>query len=277
MLKIKANRTNILILPCVMASLITCYSCKKKDEPIVKPEKKTGKIEFIFEHHVDGEELQCDTLKYVNSSGNQYMVNEVQYFISNVELISNSESNVIIDDWEKIHYTDTDIKETLNWQVYDPIPTGHYDSVSFIFGITEKDNQSFMYVNPPERDMFWPTALGGGYHYLKLNGKWLNSQQMLQPFDFHLGIGQIYSSATPIVDSITGFVQNYFNISLPISFDIKADQTTKIKICMNISSWFKTPHDFDLNYWGGYIMQNQEAMQKAKENGMDIFSITTQN
>ena len=29
-----------------------------------------------------------------------------------------------------------------------------------------------MFVNPPEVNMMWPDVLGGGYHYLMLNGKW---------------------------------------------------------------------------------------------------------
>ena len=41
---------------------------------------------------------------------------------------------------------------------------------------------------------------------------------------------------------------------------------------MNIDSWFKTPHDFDFNYWGGFIMEIQPAMQMAKENGYDVFT-----
>lgn len=273
MLKIKKKYYKVAILYCIIILNSACYSCKKKEEPAKEEEKKTGKIEFFFEHNVNNEKLQCDTLKYINSSGNKYMVNEVQYFISNVQLISPAKDAVLIDDWKAIHYIDTDIEETQKWQIYDPIPSGHYDSIAFIFGLNEADNKSFIFVNPPERDMFWPSALGGGYHYLKLNGKWLNSQQLLQPFDFHLGIGQIYNSTTPIVDSITGFIHNHFKITLPVSFEIKAGQLTKIKISMNISSWFNTPHDFDLNYWGGYIMQNQEAMQKAKENGFDVFSI----
>jgi hypothetical protein len=42
---------------------------------------------------------------------------------------------------------------------------------------------------------------------------------------------------------------------------------------MNIESWFQTPHIYDHNYWGGAIMQNQAAMQMAKENGFDVFEI----
>ena len=42
---------------------------------------------------------------------------------------------------------------------------------------------------------------------------------------------------------------------------------------MNIESWFTTPHNFDFNYWGGNVMQNQQALQTIKENGHDIFTV----
>jgi hypothetical protein len=42
---------------------------------------------------------------------------------------------------------------------------------------------------------------------------------------------------------------------------------------MNINSWFTTPHDYDLDYFGGAIMQNQEAQEVIKANGWDVFTI----
>ena len=76
------------------------------------------------------------------------------------------------------------------------------------------------------------------------------------------------------VDSIYAFVQNYFNVKLPNSaFTVEANKTRQIEIVMNIDSWFKTPHTYDHNYWGGAIMQNQVAMQMAKENGFDVFEV----
>lgn len=130
-----------------------------------------------------------------------------------------------------------------------------------------------MYVNAPEKDMFWPEFLGGGYHYMKLNGKWLPEGQTSQtiPFDFHLGIGQIYH-AYP--DSITGYVHNYFDVSLPGSeFSIDAGETWELKITMHVENWFNDPHIYDHDVFGGYIMQNQEAMQLVKENGFNVFTL----
>ena len=132
-----------------------------------------------------------------------------------------------------------------------------------------------MFVDPPEVNMFWPEVLGGGYHYMMINGKWNDTTGVNMPFNFHLGIGQLYRGNTYNVDSIYAFVQNYFTVSLPGSaFTIADKDTATFRLTMNIENWFENPHVFDFNQWGGAIMQNQPAMQIVKENGWDVFSIT---
>lgn len=251
--------------------LLANVSCNPDQPETTKP---VGHISFTFTHWVDGLPLQKDVMKYVNAAGNPYEVNQVMYFISDVTLHKSDGTQKLISDWNTIHYVDVDIPETLTWNVYDDIQTGAYDSVSFVFGLTADENKSFMFVNPPEVNMMWPDVLGGGYHYMMLNGSWKDNENVIKSFAFHLGIGQLYKSNVIEVDSIYAFVQNYFHVKLPGSaFTVEANKTRNIEIIMNIDSWFKTPHIYDHNYWGGAIMQNQPAMQMAKENGFDVFTV----
>lgn len=257
--------------PGIIALLIMMLYAACKPE-ILETRKGGGKLVIEFDHRVDGSALQTDSLYYINEAGNQYEINELKYFISDVYLKQNGGKTVHIDDETAIHYTDIDVPSTLTWHIFDTIPEGVYDSISFVFGLNEQRNVSFTFVNPPEVNMFWPDILGGGYHYLMMNGKWKNQQGTTTPFDFHLGIGQIYSGQTTSVDSIIGFVHNYFKVTLPLAaLQIKDNTTRNIRLTMNIDSWFKTPHTFDFNEWGGNIMQNQPAMLTAKENGFDVF------
>lgn len=255
--------------------LFLSESCNSdKEDAITKIEPGTGKITFYFDHKINNQKLITDTLVYSNEAGNQYLISEIQYFISDITLYKSDSKTKTINEWEDIHYVDTDISESQIWNVYDEIESGDYDSISFTFGINQAKNNSFMYVNPPERDMFWPEYLGGGYHYMKLNGKWKNSEEIILPFDFHLGIGQIYAGDEINVDSIIAFEHNFFKVILPNSeFRLNQNETKNIRIIMNIENWFKEPHTYDHNYWGGYIMQNQEAMKIIKENGANVFSV----
>ncbi|RLD59415.1 MAG: hypothetical protein DRJ05_06435 [Bacteroidetes bacterium] len=253
--------------------------CRKK---VVVPVEELGcKINFYFEHRNSDTSccdtanglLMYDTLVYENAAGNPYLVNEIQYFISYVTLYKSDGSVIVADQWDPIHYVDTDIPDTWQWLIGDGFPAGGYDSLNFTFGIPEDQNISFMYVNPPERDMFWPEYLGGGYHSMKLNGKWLEAGQTTQttPFDFHIGRGQIYQSYP---DSIIGFVPNDFEVTLLQSgFTLIDGVTTGAYLSMDVGKWFNEPHVFDFDEWGGYIMQNQDAMQIAKENGGNVFSV----
>ena len=262
---------NTRLLLMIFFGALACASCKKE---IIKPEDNAGKIAFHFMHRVRSQSLIKDSLCYINSAGNYFEVDELKYFISDVYLQSTGDKLVHIDAQTAIHYVDIDFHGTLTWQVFDDIPEGEYDTVSFIFGLNKQRNVSFAFVNPPEVNMFWPDVLGGGYHYLMMNGKWKNLQGNIVPFDFHLGIGQTYSGVTTSVDSITGFVQNYFEVKLPLpSLQIKNKTSYTIELVMDVESWFETPHTWDFNYWGNYIMQNQAAMQMVKENGFDVFTV----
>jgi hypothetical protein len=267
-------KTRILLILLLPVFLGLSYCKDKPDDP--EPQKEVGKIKFNFTHLVDGLSLEKDTLMYTNAAGNNYEVNQLMYFISDVTLHKTDGTTKMINEWKDIHYVDIEIPSTLNWTVYDDIPAGTYTSISFTFGISQAKNITMMYVNPPEVNMMWPGVLGGGYHYMMLNGKWLDTANVIQSFAFHLGIGQLYKSNVINTDSIYAFVQNYFNVDLPnSSFTIEKDKTREIEIVMNIESWFETPHVYDHNYWGGGIMQNQPAMQMAKENGIDVFTVRT--
>jgi hypothetical protein len=271
--EIGMNQRNGLItkvLMILLSSGILLISCCKEDEPEPEP----SNLSLSFEHYVDGNPLVIDSMVYTNTAGNEYLVTEVQYFISDVILYKSDGTRILIEDWEDIHYVDNDIPSTMLWEIYDDLPAGKYDSISFTFGIPEAKNHSLMFVNPPERDMFWPEFLGGGYHHMKLNGKWLDVNAFINSFDLHLGTGQIYASNVVHIDSIIGFVPNDFRVSLTnSSFTLEEGKRKTITLRMNIESWFDTPNIYDLDNFGGYIMQNQQAMSLVRDNGWDVFSV----
>lgn len=245
-----------------------CLSCTDGPGDDIKD---YGKVVIYFEHLIDNLPIQFDTLMYTNAAENQYLVNEIQYFISDLTLYKDDGTLQVIDDWKDVHYVDTDLPETRTWSVYDKIEPGKYDSIAFTFGFIEAKNISFMYVNSPEKEMFWPEYMGGGFHYMKLNGKWLpEGQTQTLPFNFHMGIGQIYYQQT---DSIIGYVHNDFRVSIPESgFQVSKGRVNNFVFFMNVEKWFQNPHTYNHDEFGGDIMQKQEAMQIAKENGWNVFT-----
>jgi hypothetical protein len=263
---------HILVL-FILILLTGIFTTCKESDPVV-PEPPYGNVTFSMDHLLDSQPVKFNELIYTNAAGNNYMVLDLMYFISDITFHRNDGTRKVIGEWKDIFYVDEALPETKTIRFPDKIPAGNYDSITFVFGITEEKNQSFMFVNPPEVNMAWPGVLGGGYHYMMLNGKWKTPEATILPFDFHLGIGQLYHGSGYEVDSIYAFVQNYFTVRLPGSaFQIADKESVTFRLTMHIENWFDDPNVYDHNQWGGAIMQKQPAMQMARENGWNVFSI----
>ena len=222
-----------------------------------------GDLTLVVSHEVDGQPLVADTLCYTTEAGNRFLVTEVQWFLSKVELHDAPGQWIPVGD---AFYIDTNSPESLSFRITS-IPIGYYDELRFTFGFNDADNVTGRFSNPPERDMFWPEPLGGGYHYMKLNGRYLDSDGNLAPMNIHLGRGQNAG--------FTEFLDNSFSVEIPIDLVIQVDGNACLNLVMNIDNWFRNPHTYDINAFGSAIMQNQEAQRILKENGHDVFEVST--
>ena len=224
--------------------------------------KSQGDLTLNVGYSINGKPLITDTLCYVIEAGNEFMITEIQWFLSQIEL--QDEQGVWIPMEPRIFYIDTNIPESQTYRI-SSIPTGKYKTLRFNFGLDEEDNRTGLFSDPPESHMFWPEPLGGGYHYMKLNGKYLDENEELAPLNIHLGIGQN--------ESHTEFYQNYFSVEIPIDFAILENAENQLNLTMIIDNWFRNPNLYDFNEYGSAIMQNQAAQQALKENGNDVFKI----
>jgi hypothetical protein len=270
----------LLLLSVILsfAMVISLSSCEDDDDDDT-PETY-GKITFNFEHYIDGQPIEFDNMKYTNAAGNNYEVTNIQWFVSNITLHKKGGGVQVLNAWDLAHYIDTDIPKSMSWEVTDKVNVDDYQAISFTFGFRGGDNEPFMYVNYPESAMFWPLHLGGdsgGYHYMKLNGFWMNQQNLRSPFEFHLGVGQAQDANGNRIKNPDGsyvFVQNWFDVTLDqSSFSIADKGHKEVTIRMNVDNWFKNPNVYDHNAFGADIMENQAAQIVAKANGIDVFSL----
>ena len=253
-------KTRILVILFALLAV----ACSKRNEK--------AEIDLNIGYEINGQPLVTDTLCYVNEAGNTFLITEIQWFLSNLELKNEAgdwttllQRNLLdTADINRVFYMDTNIPEsqTLHTQ---PLPIGPSTALRFTFGLDETDNQTSLFSDPPESEMFWPDVLGGGYHYMKLNGKYLNAEDRLAPLAVHLGIGQN--------EDCTEFYQNYFIVELPIDFHIVANAENQLDLTMVIDNWFRNPHTIDFNEFGSHIMQNQTAQRLLNGNGKDVFRI----
>lgn len=237
-----------------LAAVLGLFSCTNKSDD-VNPQPAQSSIIFSFNHFVGSQIADFNSIKYTNAYGNMYSIETLKYFVSDIALYTSDGGIVLIDDE---HYVDA--RDESTW-VFDPeikISTGEYIAVSFIFGLNEEKNISGSYTNPPESNMEWPMAMGGGYHYMKLEGKH-DSAGVTKNYQAHTGA--------------TMGNQNYIRVSLPNSGFIATGAGVQIAFKMNINNWWVSPNTLDLNEITS-IMGNQPMQVKLHDNGKeDVFSI----
>ena len=240
--------------------LLLCVACAKKQH--------SGDVKIHFSIQVDGETLHYRQMEYQNAAGNRYQVDEVKFFISDVAFVSRGGERYSVTDHDGIHYFDSDMASSYDW-VISKVPDGQFDSITFVYGLLPAQNVTGFFVNPPENNMAWPDVLGGGYHYMQINGKWLAANDTVKPFNLHTGIGQRYENG-----QVTEFVHNQFRVTLPLQdFIIQRESTTQLDFVMNVNAWFAEPNVYNFDVIGGSIMQNQAAQEMLRENGPHALSV----
>lgn len=213
-------------------------------------------VTFNFIHKVGDETMEFDTIRYFNEFGNKYSVATLKYFISDITFHKPDGETFIFDEE---HYVDAVDKTTLSFIPTSKVPSGMYSHVSFIFGLDTTKNVTGRYPNPPENKMEWPVVMGGGYHYLKLEGKF-DSSGLIKSFQAHSGQLNGAPNFIVITDSVSSFVVGGNDVV--------------IQIVMDINKMWINPNTLDLNDISS-IMGNSTIQQQLKENGADIFSVVT--
>ncbi len=227
---------------------LTFLSCSPEEE--VEPQNVDLKINFT--QLVDGAPVQLDQMIYQNALGQQFSIKTIKYFISQVKLYKADNSIIEIPD---IHYVDIRTPETLDYTFSVQVPEGDYTGFSFVYGLIPEENITGSLGLDLDRLMEWPVAMGGGYHYAKIEGQFIAEENY---FNFHSGAldGVDYSIN---VD----FKNNPFSIT---------NNLQVINLSMEMQNWFTNPTDWDFEYFGSGIMGNPEAQQVVHENGHDVFS-----
>lgn len=200
---------------------------------------------------------------YKNECGTTYQINQIQYFISNIA-VHTTKGQWICD--STIHYVDIEKSETLNTEIALSRKIS-IDSIRFTFGIPQNQNKSYIFKNPPHSLMFWPDVLGGGYHYMKLNTKFIDKQDSVSLFNCHLGRGVVNDT----------FIDNDFTMTFPckLTFNSKKENHyhPQIDIIMHVEKWFSQPNKIDFNLYTKGIMGKQDITSQLCENGKNVFEV----
>jgi hypothetical protein len=238
----------------ILLAVIALVSCNNKKDD-VNPQPASVQVDFSFAHFVGSSEADFNNIQYTNAIGNVYSIATLKYFISDITLHRADGSSVLINEE---HYVDALDETTHTFRPGEGVPAGEYSSISLVFGLNAEKNVSGRFPNPPENAMEWPIPMGGGYHYMKLEGKF-DSAGVVKNYQCHTG---------PTMGN-----QNFITVELPNSgFDVNSKGVT-VTIRMNINNWWVSPNTLDLNDMT-MIMGNQAMQVKLRDNGKeDVFSV----
>jgi hypothetical protein len=263
---IKISTLSILAL-----SILICTSCKRKGctEELAtnyesKAKKDDGTCEFAdagvivtLDHKVGADDLVFTNKSYYSAVGHEYFIETIKYVLSRIT-VNSSEGGVEV---FTTMYLDAEDANTLSQTSTVEIPAGDYTGITFTFGLSEADNIAAAFTTSPETNMAWPDVMGGGYHFMKLEGFYdsLNTNSTLQAYNTHVGS----------IDNVQmGMAQeNSWEITLNESFTVAGAHHVEFHIEMDIQEWFETPNTYDFSSWNNGTMMEMMAQTQLKENG----------
>ena len=162
----------------VLFVTILFYGCKSEE-----PTKESGSLVINVQHEVDNMSIEQGKIMYKNAANNVYSITRLEYYLSNFKFVDADGEVVGYNDVFYINAFDT----STHTLVFDNLPSANYSEVRYNFGLTPAQNTSNSLPNTNENaNMFWPEMMGGGYHFMKLEGRFKDSTA-LTGYAIHLG------------------------------------------------------------------------------------------
>ncbi|MGJ8734770.1 MAG: MbnP family protein, partial [Cellulophaga sp.] len=203
--------------------------------------------------------------EYTNANGEQLSITKLRYLISNITFQKSSGETFILDGYNLVDVTNN---TDLSFTPTTTIPTGTYSNVSFTFGFNNDANYNNNYLDLNATSWNVPAQLGGGYHFMQLEGKFIDNTATETGYIYHT-IRAVDNSGAALE-----FEDTFFEVDLG---EVTITDNATFEIDMNISEWFKTPNTWDLNVLYTSLMPNFDAQMMMFENGQNVFSLNSVN
>ena len=216
-------------------------------------------ITFQFSHSWDGAKLDDSdlaTTTFTNEFGNELLINRLRYVISDIQLTHENGGTIELDDYQLVN---VGVEESLTFTTSANIVAGNYSQVTFRFGFNQEDNIDGAYQDLTTAGFDVPLTLGGGYHYMQMDGTFIDSLQFTQPYNYHAIEAYDASDPNDILNEDTSI-----NISVG---EVLVGSNTRIQINMEVSEWFKNPNEWNLNELSTNLMGNFDAQILMNQNG----------
>lgn len=238
-----------ILIVFIMIGFLSCKKDKTDPKPPGKNPSTTGTLSFVLHYKVSGADLETDKIIYTNEAGNRYSVWTLKAILSAFNFHKPA------GEWKDNNYYYIDVSDNnFNKITVNKIPAGTYTGFDFLIGIDSIHNQHDSLPATIEfQNMIWPTMMGGGFHFLKLEGQFISPADTL---GYTVHVGQNGNTSLNSIDKV---------------FTVSPGGVTTIDLFIDINEWYKTPNTFNFNTDGYSTMDDTTAMRKIAENGRDVF------
>ena len=249
------------IIPILICLAILFTSCSEDSDDTVTHQFFTT---LKFTHNWDGEIVKASNFKsiqYTTENGEKISLERLRYLISDIVFTTEGGEKIELDVYNLVDLTN---EVNMEFTPTTKIPAQNYTNVSFTFGFDNEDNMA-NYLDLNTASFNVPNILGGGYHYMQFDGKFINSSMEEQGFNYHAIRAVDNPGLNPTFPQDTFFTVNLGAINLT--------NDAEIEVKMNIANWFKNPNLWDLNTYNQKLMPNSAAQIMMFQNGKDVFSL----
>lgn len=238
-----------LLLPALACAALLLAACRKEAPAPPAAPAPVPAAWLEVAHHVDGQLLTLDSMCCTNPADVAYSVTRLHYYLSELVLIgaAGTANDTLHGPW----YVDAAANTSFP---LDGLVAGHYSGARLLLGLPPALNTTGALPNTLANiNMAWPGPMGGGYHFMKLEGHFLGTGGLVG-FAMHLGTDAFLPAC-----------------SMPSGFST-TDQGGTIRLSFNINEVFRTPHLYDLDA-GNYSMGSPVLMGQLRDNCADAFSL----
>jgi len=200
-------------------------------------------------------------IQYYNAHGETLSVERLRYLISNIQLLKDDGTSYSVN--PNYFLIDLSQEATLNITLGEDFPVGDYAQLDFVFGFLDEDNIDGVYADLNAANWNVPAALGGGYHYLQLDGKFQIGEESPQNYNYHM-----IRAADRSDPNNLRLQETAFQVQLG---DFEVGENASLTVEMQVHDWFENPYTWDLTQWNTMLMPNFAAQLKMKENGASVF------
>lgn len=245
----------------IIAAMIAC-SCNNDDDDNTPVNVS---LLFNFSQNWEGTNVSAvdiGTTIFTNENNDQLTIARLRYLISNIQLTNSDGVTTDIEGYQLVDLSDA---STLSFAPNVSVLEGSY-TMSFVYGFNEEDNVGGAYPDLNAASWNWPAELGGGYHFMQMDGQYDVDTTAPMPYNYHNGTAKVSDGV---------FEQNFVEVTIPNLIEVSEGGT--IEIIMDISEWYKNPYTWDLSVFDISLMANYDAQKKMNLNAGSVFSANSNN